>query len=59
MCNFYVMYYVKGDKLPQTNQCFSMGPPLWYFENFMVRPFLQLIDHFNRNAIRKPCFVIL
>lgn len=34
MCNFYIMYYVKGEKLLQENMCFRSGPPFWYFSNF-------------------------
>lgn len=29
MCNFYVMYYVDGDKIPRETTCFSSGPPLY------------------------------
>ncbi|XP_064475097.1 peptidylglycine alpha-hydroxylating monooxygenase-like [Ornithodoros turicata] len=31
MCNFYIMYYVDGDKIPSGNTCFSSGPPLYYW----------------------------
>lgn len=34
MCNFYVMYYVEGDKILDNNICFTPGPPEWFFENF-------------------------
>lgn len=34
MCNFYMMYYVKGDNLLDDNICFAGGPPSWYFKNF-------------------------
>jgi len=34
MCNFYVMYYVKGDKILDNNICMSYGPPAWSFQNF-------------------------
>lgn len=34
MCNFYVMYYVKGDKILDNNICMSYGPPAWSFKNF-------------------------
>jgi len=33
MCNFYIMYYTKGDIL-KDNICFTNGPPFWYFDNF-------------------------
>lgn len=34
MCNFYIMYYV--EKLPslETNDCFTPGPPYWFWEKF-------------------------
>lgn len=34
MCNFYIMYYVKGDNLLANNMCFSMGPPFWHFKDY-------------------------
>ncbi|XP_013413906.1 peptidylglycine alpha-hydroxylating monooxygenase-like [Lingula anatina] len=33
MCNFYIMYYVTGDKILRNNYCFSSGPPRWYWSN--------------------------
>ncbi len=27
MCNFYLLYWVKGRKLPRKNLCWSVGPP--------------------------------
>jgi len=29
MCNFYMMYWVKGDEPIEPNTCFSRGPPTW------------------------------
>lgn len=29
MCNFYMMYYVDGDRIAEENYCFSPGPPKW------------------------------
>lgn len=34
MCNFYIMYYVKGDKILSNNNCFSYGPPYWHLDRF-------------------------
>lgn len=34
MCNFYIMYYVKGDKILSNNNCFSYGPPYWHLDKF-------------------------
>lgn len=34
MCNFYMMYYVKGRKTLDMNMCYSPGPPFWYFKDF-------------------------
>lgn len=31
MCNFYMMYYVNGDRIAEENYCFSPGPPEWYW----------------------------
>lgn len=36
MCNFYVMYYVKGDKTLENNICLRYGPPYWYLKDFKV-----------------------
>lgn len=33
MCNFYMMYYVEGDRTLDMKYCFSMGPPYYYWEN--------------------------
>lgn len=34
MCNFYIMYYVKGDKILTNNNCVTFGPPYWHLNNF-------------------------
>jgi hypothetical protein len=34
MCNFYVMYYVDGDKKPSNEYCFTAGPPDWHWNDF-------------------------
>jgi len=34
MCNFYIMYYVKGHKTLKTNVCYTSGPPFWYFKDY-------------------------
>lgn len=31
MCNFYMMYYVDGDKILNFKDCFSYGPPVYYW----------------------------
>jgi peptidylglycine monooxygenase len=33
MCNFYIMYYINGDKVVQEPTCFSPGPPSWNWGN--------------------------
>ena len=35
MCNFYIMYYVKGDRILDQNICMTYGPPFWSFANFV------------------------
>jgi peptidylglycine monooxygenase len=32
MCNFYMMYYVDGDRILSDNTCFSPGPPNYYWK---------------------------
>lgn len=32
MCNFYVMYYVEGDKPMSEKYCFSSGPNSYYWD---------------------------
>ena len=36
MCNFYMMYYVDGNKTLDSTVCSTQGPPNWYFEDFVV-----------------------
>lgn len=31
MCNFYLMYYVDGDKILDRKNCFTYGPPQYYW----------------------------
>ncbi|ELU10262.1 hypothetical protein CAPTEDRAFT_156752 [Capitella teleta] len=33
MCNFYVMYYVKGQQQMEESYCFSPGPPHWHWSD--------------------------
>jgi hypothetical protein len=47
MCNFYIMYYVKGDRVLDSNTCVTYGPPVWYFGSF-VKPNGR---HLNLKAI--------
>ena len=42
MCNFYMMYYVEGDKILEEQYCTTMGPPNWYFQNFKVSSLLLI-----------------
>ena len=37
MCNFYMMYYVEGDKILDNQYCTTYGPPSWYFKNSKVK----------------------
>lgn len=34
MCNFYLMYWVDGDRTAKQKYCFSMGPPFFYWSRF-------------------------
>ena len=34
MCNFYIMYYTKGDRILENDACWSAGPPVWSFADF-------------------------
>jgi peptidylglycine monooxygenase len=36
MCNFYMMYYVKGDHILTSQTCFTMGPPYYHLDDFRV-----------------------
>ena len=40
MCNFYIMYYVKGDKSLINQNCWSMGPPYFHLDDFKVNDFV-------------------
>lgn len=31
MCNFYLMYYTKGDRILEKKFCFTPGPPIYYW----------------------------
>ncbi|KAL5004013.1 hypothetical protein ScPMuIL_017469 [Solemya velum] len=34
MCNFYIMYYIDGDRTMRDTYCFSPGPPSWSWKTF-------------------------
>jgi peptidylglycine monooxygenase len=36
MCNFYLMYWVHGDKNLQQKKCNSVGPPVYYWDRWLV-----------------------
>jgi hypothetical protein len=40
MCNFYMMYWVDGDKLLEDDVCTSPGPPNYYFGKDQVYLFI-------------------
>ena len=42
MCNFYMMYWVDGDKLLEDNVCTSPGPPNYYFGYDQVYSLISL-----------------
>jgi len=31
MCNFYLMYFVDGDRILNKKYCFTQGPPFYYW----------------------------
>ena len=48
MCNFYIMYYVKGDRILDSNVCMTQGPPSWHFDSFVKD---DQLNQLNLNAI--------
>lgn len=52
MCNFYIMYYVDGNRAMRDSYCFSAGPPGYYWKD---SPFA---DKMNLNHIPKTASVI-
>ena len=38
MCNFYVMYWVKGKDVVDKRVCFSPGPPFWSWKGSAMLP---------------------
>ena len=34
MCNFYIMYYVEGERTLSQDVCVTYGPPYWYLNLF-------------------------
>lgn len=48
MCNFYIMYYVKGDQILNSNLCATNGPPFWSFASFVKD---DQLNQLNLNAI--------
>ncbi|CAG2113081.1 unnamed protein product [Medioppia subpectinata] len=38
MCNFYMMYYVDGDRILEKKYCFSPGPPFYYWTSDPIIP---------------------
>jgi len=37
MCNFYMMFYVDGDRVLEKKYCFSAGPPMyrWKYDSML------------------------
>ena len=52
MCNFYIMYYVEGNRIMRDSYCFSAGPPQYYWYR---SPFA---DEMNLKHIPKTASVI-
>ncbi|RWS30403.1 peptidylglycine alpha-hydroxylating monooxygenase-like protein [Leptotrombidium deliense] len=45
MCNFYIMYYVKGDKILDRDNCFTSGPPYYFWRtDANVAPVPMIVD---------------
>ena len=36
MCNYLVMYWVDGDKTLEQKSCSSLGPPIYYWDRWIV-----------------------
>ncbi|OWF47554.1 Peptidylglycine alpha-hydroxylating monooxygenase [Mizuhopecten yessoensis] len=44
MCNFYMMYYVDGDKIAEQNSCFSAGAPYYSWKQSQYARKMNLKD---------------
>merc|ERR1711971_754610 len=44
MCNFYIMYSVDGDRILTDKNCFSMGPPFFYWDKSPASSQMNLAD---------------
>ncbi|KAK3097642.1 hypothetical protein FSP39_011670 [Pinctada imbricata] len=53
MCNFYVMFYVDGDKIPYDHSCFTSGPPYSYWDKLPFGDKMGL-DHAPKTISLEP-----
>ncbi|GAB1605137.1 probable peptidylglycine alpha-hydroxylating monooxygenase 1 [Argonauta hians] len=44
MCNFYIMYYVDGNRIPEDNYCWSEGPLRWSWRDFFFQRRFKLAN---------------
>lgn len=44
MCNFYMMYFVDGTKTARVHNCFTSGPPYYYWDNSPLEHKMNLKD---------------
>lgn len=44
MCNFYIMYFVDGTRTAVNHNCFSAGPPYYYWDNSPLKHKMNLKD---------------
>ncbi|CAB4059208.1 PHM [Lepeophtheirus salmonis] len=52
MCNFYIMYWIKGNGGPvRPNSCFSQGPPHWSWRGWEFGPRLKNIPDLEASQI--------
>ena len=36
MCNFYLMYWMDGEKIMKPRRCNSAGPPTYYWDRWLL-----------------------
>lgn len=44
MCNFYIMYFVDGTRTAVNHNCFTAGPPYYYWDNSPLKHKMNLKD---------------
>jgi peptidylglycine monooxygenase len=51
MCNFYLMFWVDGNKLPEQRACSSLGPPFYSWGGWLLGGGLSKIPEVEASSL--------